>query len=130
MPCFKTPKVSVRLLSLTMSSAITVYAKTARLSDKTGKFLFCPAENFSLSDKCPTTLCKSQILITDMFCDFKSSGINSMASGIKGHLINIYRTLQLAFNECCDKLKPMFFLCPADFRSVLQKISVYLTNVL
>ena len=30
-----------------------VFAKTAGLSDKTGKFSFCPAENFSLSDKCP-----------------------------------------------------------------------------
>ena len=32
---------------------ITVFAKTAGLSDKTGKFSICPAENFSLSDKCP-----------------------------------------------------------------------------
>ena len=47
-----------------------VYAKTARLSDKTGKFSFCPAENCSLSDKCPTTLYNSKILIMDMFCDF------------------------------------------------------------
>ena len=29
------------------------FAKTAGLSDKTGKFSICPAENFSLSDKCP-----------------------------------------------------------------------------
>ena len=42
-----------------------VYSKTARLSDKSGKFSFCPAENFSLSDKCPLTLRKSQILVTD-----------------------------------------------------------------
>ena len=47
-----------------------VYAKTAGLSDKTGIFLFCLAENFSPSHKCPATLCKSQILIKDMFCDF------------------------------------------------------------
>ena len=49
---------------------MAVYARTARLSDKTGKFSFCPAENCSLSDKRPATLCKSQILIIDMFCDF------------------------------------------------------------
>ena len=40
---------------------IAVNEKTAGLSDKTGKFLFCLAENFSLSHKCPATRRKSQI---------------------------------------------------------------------
>ena len=62
------------------------------------KYSFRLAENFSLSDKCPATLRKSQILITDMFCDFKTSGINLMASELKGHLINIFGALQFAFN--------------------------------
>ena len=45
--------------------------KLPGLSDKTGKFSFCPAENFSLSDiPCSATLRKSQILITDMLFDF------------------------------------------------------------
>ena len=34
-------------------NTLAVFAKTVGLSDKTGKFSFCPAENFSLSDKCP-----------------------------------------------------------------------------
>ena len=38
----------------------SVFAKTAGLSDKTGKFSFCPAENFSLSDKCPVILAKKK----------------------------------------------------------------------
>ena len=43
-----------------------VFAKTAGLSDKTGKFSFCPAENFSLSDKCPVISGKKgSNLITD-----------------------------------------------------------------
>ena len=33
--------------------------KTAGLSDKTGNFSFCPAENFGLSDKCPAKHGKS-----------------------------------------------------------------------
>ena len=48
----------------TITTPQTVYVKTAGLYDKSGKFSFCPAENFSLSDnKCPVTLHKSQILI-------------------------------------------------------------------
>ena len=40
-----------------------VFAKTAGLSDKSGKFSFCPAENFSLSDKCPVISGKKEIVI-------------------------------------------------------------------
>ena len=44
--------------------AMPVYAKTARLSDKPANSRFepGPAEKFGLSDKCPATLRKSQIL--------------------------------------------------------------------
>ena len=42
-------------------SRVPVFAKTAGLSDKTGKFSFCPAENFSLSDKCPVILVKKRL---------------------------------------------------------------------
>ena len=41
--------------------ANSVFAKTAGLSDKTSKFSFCPAENFSLSDKCPVILVKKRL---------------------------------------------------------------------
>ena len=37
-----------------------VFAKTAGLSDKTGKFSFCPAEKFSLSDKFPVISVKTR----------------------------------------------------------------------
>ena len=37
----------------TLGMCIAVFAKTAGLSDKSGKFSFCPAKNFNLSDKCP-----------------------------------------------------------------------------
>ena len=47
-----------------------VFAKTAGLSDKTGKFLFCPAEMFGLSDSCLATLFNRQILIIDFFFFF------------------------------------------------------------
>ena len=30
----------------------TIFTKSAGLPDKTGKFSFCPAKTFSLSDKC------------------------------------------------------------------------------
>ena len=43
-----------------------VFTKTAGLSDKTGKFSFCPAKIFSLSDSCPATLFNCQILIIDI----------------------------------------------------------------
>ena len=36
-----------------------VYAKTAGLSDKSDKFLFCLAANFNLANKFPATLHKS-----------------------------------------------------------------------
>ena len=46
---------------------ISVFAKSAGLSDKTGIFLVCPAKRFSLSDKCPVNLSKeNNILITHM----------------------------------------------------------------
>ena len=48
----------------------TVYEKTAGLSDISDKFSFCHTENFSLSDICPVTLHKSQILMTEMFYEF------------------------------------------------------------
>ena len=38
------------------------------LSDKDGKVLFCPAENFSLSDKCPVTLQKILHYTVLLFC--------------------------------------------------------------
>ena len=47
--------------------------KTAGLSDKSSKFSFCPAENFSLSDKWP--LQKSNFKLTDRFYEIKSLGI-------------------------------------------------------
>ena len=46
------------MMMMTMMMMMTVFAKTAGLSDKTGKFSFCPAENFTLSDKCPVILAK------------------------------------------------------------------------
>ena len=45
-------------------------AKTAGLSDKTGKFSFCPAKIFGLPDSCPATLFNRQILIIDFFLIF------------------------------------------------------------
>ena len=49
---------------------VTVFAKTAELSDKTGKFSFCPAKFFGLCDSCPATLFNSQILLIDIFFSF------------------------------------------------------------
>ena len=45
----------------------SVFAKSAGLPDKTGIFSFCPAETFSLSEKCPVNLSKeNNILTTNM----------------------------------------------------------------
>ena len=54
--------------------------KTARLSDK---FSFCLAEIYSLSDKCPVGLRRSQILITDMFYEIETLGIKLVDLGLR-----------------------------------------------
>ena len=59
------------------------FTTSAEMSDKSGKFSICPAENFSMCDKCPVTLCKSQILMTDMFYEISIVGIKTMALGLK-----------------------------------------------
>ena len=45
----------------------SVFAKTAGLSDKTGKFSICPAKIFGLSDSCPATIFNLQILMIHIF---------------------------------------------------------------
>ena len=58
---------SIQHMTLTPNIAVSVSGsenqsspKTARLSDKTAKFSFCPAGNFSLSDICPVILAKKR----------------------------------------------------------------------
>ena len=51
---------------------------------KTGKFLFCPAENFSLSYKCPATLRKSEILIQTLILCFVTFKQVSLISWLMG----------------------------------------------
>ena len=46
---------------------ISVFVKTAGLSDKSGKFLFRPAKIFGLPDSCSLTLFNRQILLIDIF---------------------------------------------------------------
>ena len=56
------PQNSDLLLNKSLLQLISVFPKTAGLSDKTGKF-FCHAKIFCLSDSCPATLFNHQILI-------------------------------------------------------------------
>ena len=46
-------RMTIKCFLFVVTLPTPVFTKTAGLSDKTGKFSFCPAENFSLSDKCP-----------------------------------------------------------------------------
>ena len=66
------------LLQHTNYTTSTVYAKTAGLSDKTGKFSFYPAESCYLSDKCPTSLRKCQ---QTCFVTFKQEVLISWLKG-------------------------------------------------
>ena len=43
---------------------MSVFMKNAGLPDKTGKFSFCSAKTFSLSDKCPVNLSKENNILT------------------------------------------------------------------
>ena len=80
---------------------ISVFAKSAGLSDKTGIFSFCPAETFNLSDKCPVILSKENNILTT----------------------NIPSVLQILI--CPAKDYSLSDSCPASVEKILRRLTFH-----